>query len=72
MLENGVEKFEDLVSTGGEVALRGLYQLVSKAAWLVFLFEEKNKLAGVAGLKRPRAVVQGKGLYTSGLPRKSG
>ena len=54
-----LKEFEDLVSTGGEVALRGLHQLVSAAAWLVFLFEEKKR-AGVAGLKRPRAAYKRK------------
>jgi len=67
-----LKEFEHLVGTGGEVALRGLHQLVSAADWLVFLFEEKNQLAGVAGLKHPRAEYKRKVFRRADSPENPG
>jgi hypothetical protein len=48
-----IEKFEDLVLKGGEVAPEGLSGRIRSAAQLAFLYGAEDELIAIGALKRP-------------------
>ncbi|MEA5078226.1 MAG: GNAT family N-acetyltransferase [Anaerolineaceae bacterium] len=49
-----LEHFESLVKLGNEVDLKRLRNRIFSAKWLLFLYEEDNKLAGISAIKQPK------------------
>lgn len=49
-----LEQFESLVKLGNEVNSKGLRNRILSAKWLLFLYEEDNKLAGISAIKQPK------------------
>jgi GNAT superfamily N-acetyltransferase len=66
--ENELNSFEDLVKKGGEVAVAGLRNLIKKAKYLIFLFENDRILAGIAALKEPNIGYKKKVFKKAGSP----
>lgn len=53
--QDEIDRFEDLVKKGGEVASEGLRNRIMQAEQLVFLIENDKTLSGVAALKKPNS-----------------